>query len=138
MRARQKNLTIGRGSPDWATVLVLVCLTPAIMLILFEAVAWTGCFWLGNELQKVADEALVVAASSPDPGKGELRARAQAERALAARVRLPARSMVLTVQSEAGRLSVLLICDASEAPLFGLQRLLPMPSPSFVRLATKG
>lgn len=138
MRARKLDLMFKRGSPDWASAVVLVCLAPAILVLLFEFVAWTGCFWLGQELQKVADEALAVAVSSQDPGQGEQRARAQAERALAGRLRLPPDSMALTFQSQAGRLSVLLVCDASEAPLFALQRLLPMPSPSFVRLATQG
>jgi Flp pilus assembly protein TadG len=125
-----------RGSPRRAAILELAFVAPALALLLIGLVGWTGYFILARQVQKLADDALLAAAVTPYPRERQDLARAMAVMSLKQSKLAPA-PMDLMVVTRGGRITVQLVYDASEAPLFALARLMPMPSPTIVRLASR-
>lgn len=108
---------------------------PAALLLLVGLGSWAGYYWLAREVQHLADDALLAAVVTPYAWERRDLALAMAQRSLA-RSGLGEAPLDLTVASRSGRITVQLIYDASDAPVFALARLMPMPSPTIVRLAS--
>lgn len=126
-----------RTSPRLAAAVEFACLAPAVVLTIVGSIAWGGYFWLTHEIQAVANDALAAAVAELNVDDRESRAKAEAERALAARSNVLPGAMRLSVVSQPTKLTVLLVYDASRAPMFALRRLMPMPSPLIVRSASE-
>jgi len=124
-----------RGSPRRAAILELAFVMPAVALFLVGLVGWTGYFILAGQVQKLADDALLAAVVTPYPRERQDLARAMAAMSLKHSSLAPA-PMDLMVVTRGDRITVQLVYDASETPLFALARLMPMPSPTIVRLAS--
>lgn len=124
------------GSPRRAFAMELAFVAPALALTLIGLTGWIGYFVLAQQVQDLADDALLAAAVTPYPRERQDLASAMAELSLK-RSRLAPAPMDLMVISSGHRITVQLIYDASKAPLFTLARLMPMPSPTIVRLASR-
>lgn len=112
-------------------------MAPAVSLLVLGLCAWGGYYWLGRQVQAVADEALAAAASELDSNAREGRAKAVAAKALLLHWPLSPSAMQLSVASRSDRLTVLMVYDVSRSPLFALEDVLPMPSPLIARSASE-
>lgn len=114
-------------------VLELMLVAPAALLWLVGAVGWSGYARLSNELQAIAEVAAEAASHAPASGR-EAAARASAVAALA-NAHLKLDSFEIVIDGADGPQTLQLAYDASRDPLFALNAVMPMPSPSIVRVA---
>ncbi|HEX5379559.1 MAG TPA: TadE/TadG family type IV pilus assembly protein [Phenylobacterium sp.] len=119
-----------RSAPRRTLLLELAFLTPAFGLLALGGFEWGGYFWLQHRVQTAADRALAAAISAPDIGLRQSLARTAAERVLADGV------SDVSLSVGPGGPSLRLAYDASASPIFMIGRLIPLPSPVIVRLAS--
>lgn len=114
-------------------VLELLLVAPAALLWLVGAVGWSGYARLSNELQAIAEVAAEAASHAPAGGR-EAAARASAVAALE-NAHLTLDSFEIVIDGADGPQTLQLAYDASRDSLFALNAVMPMPSPSIVRVA---
>lgn len=115
-------------------MLEIVLVAPAVLLIVVAAISWLGYFRLSYQVQDIADRALAAARYAPEGVAPESLAIAAARDACA-RQGLDPTVLHVTLQQRSRHLSLLLAYDASRAPAFLLEAIMPMPSATIVRLA---
>lgn len=131
MEKRAGRLTQFRIFPRSAMLAEVAFLVPALSLLALCAFEWGGYFWLQHRAQVAADLALEAALSAPDPGS-----RAGLARAAAARV-LGNDLVDLSLEAEAAPPMARVAYDASASPIFAIGRVVALPPPTIVGLATR-
>lgn len=119
-----------RSSPRRALLVEVAFLTPALALLALGGFEWGGYFWLQHRVQQAADHALLAAMTTPDPHARQGLARQTAEQILRGKV------ADLNLQIGVGRPTLRLAYDASGSPIFAVGKIVPLPPPVIVRLAS--
>jgi Flp pilus assembly protein TadG len=120
-----------RTSPRRPVLVEVAFLVPAFSLLALGGFEWGGYFWLQHRAQEAAEVALDAALSTSDPIH-----RLTLARAAAARV-LGSDTAELSLEADQGPTTVRVAYDASATPIFALGRMVALPPPVMVGLASQ-
>ena len=126
-----------RRSPRLALAVEIALVTPALILLAVAGYAWGGYLLLNHKVQSAAEQALASVSGIGDPGERERRARSVVAHILTdGASRAPGRSE-LAVETRANRTTITVIYDASRSPIFAVRRILALPPPMIVGVASR-
>lgn len=125
------RLTQLQTSPRRAVLVEVAFLVPAFSLLALGGFEWGGYFWLQHRAQTAADLALEAALSAPNPLHRAGLARAAAARVLGNDV------VDLSLEADMGPPTVRVAYDASASPIFAVGRMVALPPPIIVGMASR-
>jgi Flp pilus assembly protein TadG len=125
------RLTKLRISPRRALLIEFACLVPAFSLLALGGFEWGGYFWLQHRAQQAADLALDAALAAPNPLHRAGLARAAAARVLGNEV------VDFSLEADIGPPTVRVAYDASASPIFAVGRMVALPPPIIVGMASR-
>jgi Flp pilus assembly protein TadG len=131
MEHRVGRLTKSRISQGRRVLVEVAFLVPAFSLLALGGFEWGGYFWLQHRAQEAADLALEAALSAPNPLHRQSLARAAASRVLGNDV------VDLSLEADTSPTTVRVAYDASASPIFAVGRMVALPPPIIVGLASR-
>jgi Flp pilus assembly protein TadG len=125
-----------RRADDGAVLVEFAIVGPILIVLLFGIVAYGGYFWLSHAVQQVANDAARAAVGGLDSAERTSLAQSSLTSSIGSYAFLQPQSAHVTVAGDSTNLRVSIAYDASSAPFWAMQGLLPMPSSTITRQAS--
>lgn len=125
-----------RRADSGAVLVEFAIVGPILVVMLFGIVAYGGYFWLSHAVQQVANDAARAAVGGLDSAERTSLAQSSLTGSISSYAFLQAASANVTVAGDSTNLRVSIAYDASNAPFWAMQGLLPMPNSTITRQAS--
>ena len=110
-------------------------IAPVLLVMLFGLAAYGGYFWLSHAVQQLANDAARAAVGGLTTGERQSLAASTMAAEIPAYGALAPAQTSLAVTDTGQLVTISVSYDASASPFFAVQGLVPMPSPTIVRVA---
>ena len=134
--AKVENIRAFRRSESGAVLVEFAIVGPILLVMLFGIVAYGGYFWLSHAVQQVANDAARAAVGGLDSAERNSLAQSSLTGTIGSYPFLEPQSAHVTVVGDSTNLRVSIAYDASHAPFWAMQGLLPMPNTMITRQAS--
>jgi Flp pilus assembly protein TadG len=134
--AKVENIRAFRRSESGAVLVEFAIVGPILVVMLFGIVAYGGYFWLSHAVQQVANDAARAAVGGLDSAERTSLAQSSLTGTIGSYPFLEPASAHVTVAGDSTNLRVSIAYDASNAPFWAMQGLLPMPNSMITRQAS--
>ncbi len=134
--AKVQRLRSFQRADSGAVLVEFAIVGPILIVMLFGIVAYGGYFWLSHAVQQVANDAARAAVGGLDSAERTSLAQSSLTGSIGSYAFLEPEAAAVTVAGDDTNLRVSIAYDASNAPFWAMDGLLPMPDSLITRQAS--